>query len=436
MGSDRRGLMLAAPSSGSGKTILTLALLRAFSNHGDRFGGIRGAKAGPDFIDPVFHAIACGVPSYNLDPFAMDTGRLIDLAHAGEGDLLFIEAMMGLFDGAADGSGSGADLAATLDLPVVLVVDAAKQSHSIAALVQGFASFRRDVAVRGVLLNKVGSARHEAMLRQALEPIGLPVLGAIPRHEDLILPERHLGLVQAGEMKDIEPFMNRAAQIVESHCDLEAIEELAALLPGARAESGRNRILPIGQRVAIARDAAFTFAYPHLLEDWRKAGVEVLPFSPLANEAPSSDADAVYLPGGYPELHCGQLAAADNFARGLNDAKKRGAVIYGECGGYMVLGRGIVDRDGQRFAMTGLLNLETSFHKRRLHLGYRRVCGLGEIFGDMRFSAHEFHYTCATKEEGEALYSAEDALGVDLGNAGLRDGRVCGSYLHVIDRIG
>lgn len=428
----RRGLMIAAPSSGSGKTLFTLALLRALKNRNHSVGA---AKAGPDYIDPAFHEIACGVPSVNLDPWAMDEDRLRQLAYDAANPDLLIEAMMGLFDGAADGTGSAADLARCLGIPVLLVVNTAKQSQSIAALVRGFRDHRPEVRIAGVILNKVGSIRHEAMLRKALAEIDLPVLGAVPRDENLVLPERHLGLVQAGELDGIEAFVERAAGIVENTCDLDEIVSLQSpVTKPHRSEENTAAILPLGQRIAIARDRAFSFIYPHLLNDWKKAGVTLSFFSPLANEAPAPDADAIYLPGGYPELHAGILAYADRFKASMRDATKRNLNIYGECGGYMVLGKGIVGADGSRHEMLGLLDMETSFEKRKLHLGYRIVEGLAGEFSGKGYCAHEFHYTSATRENGEALFSARDALGNDLGRTGLCDGTVSGSYMHLIDR--
>ncbi len=185
--------------------------------------------------------------------------------------------------------------------------------------------------------------------------------------------------------------------------------------------------------MAIARDAAFSFAYPHQLEDWRAQGAELSFFSPLADENPPEDADAIYLPGGYPELHAGRLAAGARFHDGLRLAAARGTFVYGECGGYMVLGEGLEDASGARHAMAGLLKLETSFARRKLHLGYRRaVAGQGFPFGQ-KMAAHEFHYSSVLREEGDPLFLATDALGADLGPQGLRSGNVMGSYLHVID---
>ncbi|MCC0019969.1 MAG: cobyrinate a,c-diamide synthase [Nitratireductor sp.] len=422
------GLMLAAPSSGSGKTVLTLALLRALRNAGIE---ISGAKAGPDFIDPAYHEVSAARASANLDPWAMTAARLQHLAGRQQGTHLLVEAMMGLFDGAADGTGSAADLALSLGLPVVLVVDAAKQSHSVAALVRGFRDHRPGLDFAGVMLNKVGSPRHEAMLRDALSAIEVRVFGAVPRAGELFLPERHLGLVQAGEHEAIDAFIDGAASVVERSCDIAALA--GAFAPLSRSTAAREQaVLPLGQRIAIARDPAFAFIYPHMLDDWREAGAELAFFSPLADEAPPGDCDAVYLPGGYPELHGGRLASAERFRSGMADAARRGICIYGECGGYMVMGEGIEDEDGVRHAMLGLLPLETSFVRRKLHLGYRRLEALSDFAMGRKLMAHEFHYTSPTREEGNSLFSARDALGAELGKTGLRNGNVMGSYMHVI----
>ena len=433
MTSKQSGLLIAAPHSGSGKTVVTLALLRALTNRGV---DLCATKAGPDYIDPAFHALASRRQSVNLDPWAMAPARLKALAGGQSGSHLLVEAMMGLYDGAADGSGSAADLAATLGLPVVLVIDAGKQSHSVAALARGFRDHRPELAFAGIILNRVGSARHEAMLRDALDRISMAVLGAVPRSAELELPERHLGLVQAGEQAGMAAFIERAGEIVGGAIDLDALVEAFGSVDAGDRAAGlpAQGLRPLGQRMAIARDDAFSFFYPHMEADWRRAGAELSFFSPLADEAPAAQADAVYLPGGYPELHAGRLAGNGRFLDGLRQAAARGATLYGECGGYMVLGEGLVDAQGKRHAMAGLLKLETGFARRKLHLGYRRLeAGQGFALGQ-RFTAHEFHYSSALREEGEKLFRARDALGEDLGNVGLRAGKVMGSYMHVIDR--
>jgi cobyrinic acid a,c-diamide synthase len=430
------GLLIAAPASGSGKTTITLGLLRALKQAGH---ALAPGKAGPDYIDPAFHAAASGETCLNFDPWAMRQELILANAalHQSGGRKLIIEAMMGLFDGAADGTGSAADLAVQLGLSVVLVVDCAKTSHSIAALVKGFADFRPGVLVVGTILNRVGSDRHEAMLRQALDGIHLPVLGVIRTDAALTLPERHLGLVQAAENADLDGFIERAAEAVRQGCDLEAIVRSSSRSPNRESDANIMRLPPLGAKIAVARDRAFAFCYDHMLLGWRRRGAEISFFSPLADEAPSEDADAVYLPGGYPELHAGRLAAASTFRTGMVKAAARSVKIYGECGGYMVLGDALTDANGVDHAMLGLLPLKTSFEVRKRHLGYRRLKPLARDFFAQDMMGHEFHYSTATFE-GDAvrLFEAQDALGNSLGAVGLRRGLVAGSYMHVIDVAG
>ena len=223
---------------------------------------------------------------------------------------------------------------------------------------------------------------------------------------------------------------------MERHLDVDA---LVALAGPSRLEpvAARPPVPPLGGRIAVAADPAFAFAYPSLLDGWRDAGAEIVLFSPLADQAPDAAADAVYLPGGYPELHAGRLAGNAGFLGGLRGAAERGAAVLGECGGYMVMGRVLVDADGTHHAMAGLLGLETSFARRKLHLGYRRATllqpgALGRIGDGWR--GHEFHYATVLAEEGEPLFSIGDAGGGDLGRCGLAAGRMAGSFIHIIDR--
>ncbi len=416
-------MIIAAPSSGAGKTTVTLALLRLLSREGVK---VRGAKSGPDYIDPRFHEAACGQPCFNLDAWAMTPDRLRSLA-AGDG-LLIVEGAMGLFDGAPpDGKGSAADLAKTLGLPVVLVVDAGRMAGSAAALVEGFANHDPQVRVAGVILNNLGSQRHGEMVCRAMGPTGVPVLASMPRDPELKHPERHLGLVQAFERPDLDAFLERAATALAETLDREALLSMAT--PSITAKVAAP-FQPPAQTIAVAQDAAFAFAYPHLLQDWRTAGADIRPFSPLADD-PVPAADLVFLPGGYPELHAGQLSGANAFLNSLRNAAQT-ADIYGECGGYMALGEGLTDAEGTRHAMSGLLPLETSFATRRLHLGYRDLMPLGGVFSGP-LKGHEFHYASTLKAEGEPLFNARDAEGTDLPPMGLIKGRVSGSFAHIID---
>lgn len=443
------GLVLAAPASGSGKTTVTLALIRALARAGVR---VASAKAGPDYIDPAFHAAAGGRACINLDGWAMPAPLLSTLAAglATNADVVLCEGVMGLLDGAvAPGQpghapltdGSTAALAARLGWPVVLVVDAKGMAASAGAIVRGFRDARADVTVAGVIFTRAGPGAHADTLRAAVAALapGVPVLGVLPRSSDLALPSRHLGLVQAGEHPDLEAFLERAADLAEAHIDLAALRAVARRAVMGPALAPAVMLPPPGQRIAVARDQAFAFVYPALLDGWRGAGAEVLPFSPLADEAPAADADAIYLPGGYPELHAGALAGAGRFMGGVRAAARRGAFVFGECGGYMVLGRGLEDADGRRHAMAGLLPVETSFARPRLHLGYRAVATLAATpFGPAgtRLRGHEFHYAETVREAGTgpagALFSVRDARGRDLGPVGRRAGSVAGSFLHLI----
>lgn len=424
-----RGLLIAAPRSASGKTVVTLGLLRALMEQGV---DIAGAKAGPDYIDPAFHSAATGSASVNLDPWAMKPARLLQLAHRQSAGHLLIEAMMGLFDGAADGSGTAADLAVILGIPVVLVIDAARQSQSVAALARGFRDHCGKVRVAGVILNWVASDRHEEMMRGALDRIGMPLLGAIRRDERLALPSRHLGLVQAGEHADIEEFVGLAGELVAGQVNMKALTNMFAPMAGKGDDPGL--LPPLGQTIAVARDEAFSFIYPHMLADWRENGAAIRHFSPLADEAPPPDCDAIFLPGGYPELYAGRLAIAEKFKSGMRRHAEAGSMIYGECGGYMVLGTGLEDAGGMRHAMCGLLALETSFAKRRRHLGYRRLHAAYGFPLGADLVAHEYHFCTALSQTGDPLYQTTDAVGKPAGKAGLRRGNVMGSYMHVIDR--
>jgi cobyrinic acid a,c-diamide synthase len=431
------GFVIAAPASGSGKTVVTLALLRAFRQQGLAVGSL---KIGPDYIDSGLHECASGRPCRNFDTWAMRPATLdTQIAHAGEGtDLVIAEGVMGLFDGAMDGAGSTADAASRLGWPVVLAVDVRGQGASAAALIEGFAGHRAGTKIAGIIFNRVGSTRHAEMLNRAVADIGIPVLGMVPRSADFDLPERHLGLVQAGDQPALESWLERAAAIAADTIDLDATQALAAPSRPLAAAAGAAAVPPPGHRIAIAADAAFSFRYRHVLDGWAEAGASLTFFSPLADEAPASDADAVYLPGGYPELHAARLAGNTGFIGGLRRAADRGATIFGECGGFMVLGRSITDRDGNRHAMARLLPFDTSFAEPRLHLGYRTLRLREDSFlgaAGTEYRGHEFHYSSLIRQDSQTiLFDVSDTIAGDTVHAGCRDGNVMGAYMHLIDR--
>lgn len=432
-----RGFIVAAARSGAGKTTIASGIIRALARRGR---AVQPFKCGPDYIDPAFHTAATGRPSFNLDTWAMAPATLAGLIGRHTADLVVVEGVMGLFDGVASqgqtARGQTADLAALTGWPLVLVLDVSGQAETAAAIAAGLARYRSDVTVAGVILNRVASPRHLATIAPALQREGVTLLGAIGTDRRFVLPERHLGLVQAVEMPDIARRLDALADAVEAALDLDAIEtaarpaRLGAVAPG-------KGLPPPGQRIALAQDRAFSFMYPHLCEGWRAAGAEIVPFSPLADEPPDAGADAVWLPGGYPELHAGVLAGAGRFAGSMRALAAKSVPIHGECGGYMVLGQGLEAADGGRHAMLGLLQVETSFARRRLHLGYRRARLLADsVLGEAgtEVAGHEFHYASIVSAGDDPLVDCRDAAGATVAEAGARRGAVSGTFFHAIDR--
>ncbi|HEY6633013.1 MAG TPA: cobyrinate a,c-diamide synthase [Rhizobiaceae bacterium] len=433
-----RAIIIGAPRSGSGKTSVTIGLLRALKRRGI---AVRGAKSGPDYIDPGFHAAATGKDGVNLDSWAMPPGLLAALAtqQAADADAVVIESAMGLFDGipAEPGrSGAAADMARLFDLPVLLVLDVSGQSQTAAAIAKGFASYDPGVRIAGVVLNRLGSERHRRLAGDAIEALDIPVVGAVMRDPTLTLPERHLGLVQAGEHADIETHIGRLADVMERSIDIDRVLELMTPLNPTGGDSAAA-LPPPGQRIALAADAAFSFLYPHVARHWRESGAEIVPFSPLADQGPDQACDVCWLPGGYPELHAGRLAAARNFRDGMTKFAAA-KPVHGECGGFMVLGEGLVDAEGERHRMLGLLSHATSFARRKMNLGYRQAkltagSALGPAGASVR--GHEFHYAQVIEPgSDETLAEIADGQGNPLGPSGGRRGLVSGTFFHAIAR--
>nr|WP_250812326.1 cobyrinate a,c-diamide synthase [Neorhizobium tomejilense] len=433
-----RALIIGAPRSGSGKTSVTIGLLRAFARRGVK---VRGIKTGPDYIDPGFHEAATHRPGLNLDSWAMAPDLLRHLARgqAEHAELLLIESAMGLFDGIVseeNRSGAASDLARLFRLPVLLVLDVSGQSQTAGVIAYGFAHYDPTVKIAACVLNRAGSERHKKLCGDAIQAAGIPVVGTVLRDPSLVLPERHLGLVQASEHPEMDAHIERLADAMEASLDLDAI--YAAAKPfNIPSGSTEKSLRPPGQRIALAQDAAFTFLYPHLMREWRSAGAEVVPFSPLADEAPAAGCDVCWLPGGYPELHAGRLAAAENFKTGLTRFAET-KPVHGECGGYMVLGETLEDADGVTHAMTGLLSHRTSFAKRRMNLGYRQAeiaenSPLGGKGDTIR--GHEFHYASVVSPGTDQPFATiADGGGKPIGPTGGRRGLVSGAFFHAIAR--
>ena len=394
-------LVVAGTHSGVGKTTVATGLLAALRRAGHRPGG---AKVGPDFIDPGYHALASGRPPRNLDAWLCGADVIPALARrAADGaDVLIVEGVMGLFDGSADGTlSSTADVARLLDAPVVLVVDAGAMSGSVAALVHGFATFDRSVRLGGVVLNQVGSPAHEVQLREALAPVGVPVLGALGRDDRLTWRDRHLGLVPVAERPAVvTEALDRLAAAVAEQIDLEAVLHLAASAPPMEAGSVP---LPAGGggplRIAVAAGAAFTFTYTDTLDALVAAGAEPVPFDPLRDESLPEGVDGLIAGGGFPEIYAAELAANRPM---LDDVRKRvetGLPTWAECGGLLWLCRRL---DGR--AMAGVVPADAAMTG-RLTLGYRSatvttpspIAAVGTVV-----RGHEFHYS-TVDPSGDAL---------------------------------
>ena len=430
---DTPGITISAPSSGSGKTTFTLGLLRALRNKGVK---VQAFKNGPDYIDPTFHKFASGRKSYNLDTWAMSKENLKHvISKASNSSLIINEGSMGLYDGVsskgASGKGATSEISIKYGWPVILIIDISGQAQSSAATALGFIKFQK-IPFAGVILNNVASARHESLVRLGMEQHQIEVLGSLPRQKDLSMPERHLGLVQAGEQENLEEKIEKFAELVEKNTDISKIQHLAKSNSFYKRDKLSSH--PPGQRIAVAKDKAFSFMYPHIIDNWRFQGSEIFFFSPLNNEVPNQNVDFIWLPGGYPELYLEQISSANKTRINLIKLSEK-VRIHGECGGYMVLGSEIIDCKGKHHNMFGLLNLVTSFEKKKLHLGYR-LAKLKNKNNDLHNSkilrGHEFHYTTTIEQKDEELYDVFDANNNKVSETGSFKNKVSGTFFHFL----
>jgi cobyrinic acid a,c-diamide synthase len=423
-------VVIAAPASGHGKTTVTTGLLAAFAARGLR---VSPHKVGPDYIDPGYHALAAGRPGRNLDPYLTGTGLVAPLfAHGSAGaGLAIVEGVMGLYDGASGLGelGSTAQVAGLLRAPVVLVVDAAAQGRSVAALVHGFRSFGDGVWIGGVILNRVGSDRHAAILTEALEEIGVPVLGVLHRHDAVATPSRHLGLVPVAERSaDAVAAVARFGEVVAAGVDLDAVLALAKSAPVLDVEPWSPGVIgePVPGRpvVAVAGGAAFSFSYAETTELLAAAGAEVVTFDPLRDAALPDRTAAVVVGGGFPEVYAPELAANDGLRKAVRAAAAEGVAFAAECAGLLWLTRSL---DGQ--PMCGVIDADARMTD-RLTLGYREAVALADsplAREGTRVNGHEFHRTAV-----EPRSSAKPAWGWRGGQPeGFVQGKVHASYLHL-----
>lgn len=432
-----KGVLISAISSGGGKTTVTLGIMRALLKRGLKIGGV---KNGPDYIDPAFHQYATQNPSLNLDSFVMNDELIRHLAYrVGEGkDIIIAEGSMGLFDGVLRDigkNGASADLAAKFGWPLILIIDSSASAQTLGAIALGMKNFDSRIKFGGVILNKIASDNHRRFAEEGLRRAGVPLLGVIMRNPDIKLPERHLGLVQANETENLEQILDNLADIIEKSVNLDEILKIADSNNHAQKLSDDIAMHMPVKRVAMAKDKAFSFIYPHLINSWRAQNVEILPFSPLNDEAPDEAADCVWLCGGYPELHAKTISENKNFIEGLREFAKT-KPVHGECGGYMVLGESLTDKEGNEWEMAKLLPVKTSFAKRKMNLGYRHVileddCLIGKK-GD-NFMGHEFHYASIIEsDDTKTLAKATDWEGKTKLNMGHISGNVSGSFFHLI----
>ncbi|GAB3378650.1 cobyrinate a,c-diamide synthase [Lysobacter fragariae] len=406
-------LLVSAPASGQGKTSVTAALARWHSRQGRR---VRVFKTGPDFLDPMVHERASGSPAYQLDLWMngeADVRARLYEADA-DADLILVEGVMGLFDGAP----SSADLAIALGLPVLAVIDGSAMAQTFGAVATGLARYREGLQVYGVAANRIGSAYHAQLLAQSLPP-DLRWLGALPRDTALALPERHLGLVSAGELGDIDPRVDALADAWGTHADA----TLPPPVSFACAHSVRFAQHLRGVRIAIARDAAFCFLYPANIDLLRAAGAQLQFFSPLAGDA-LPECDAVWLPGGYPELHLPALSRHHDLRLALHAHRDAGKPILAECGGMLYALDTLADRGGASYPMAGLLPGHAAMQERLAALGLQAVA-LPE--GELR--GHTFHYAQA-EIAAEPLTTAVNPNGAPSREAVYRDRGLTASFVH------
>jgi cobyrinic acid a,c-diamide synthase len=440
MTSHRRGIVIAGPASGVGKTTVALGLMAACRRRGLV---VQPFKCGPDFIDAGHHTRVCDRPSRNLDGWmlSLETNRAVFAEHARTADVAIVEGVMGLFDGARSSrEGSTAAMARHLRLPILFVVDASKMAASAAALVRGFETFAPAVRIAGVLFNRVGSAGHYGLLREALEQAGCaPSVGYLPNEATLRIPERHLGLYTADEDVWSKPALDHLAALMEQFVDLDRVLEMSEIDIAIGEESTTSVERPPAAvtrtRIAVARDRAFCFYYEDNLDALRGAGAEIVAFSPLADRTLPEGTAALYIGGGYPELYAAELSANHSMRNAIARFFEIGGPIYAECGGLMYLGHHLGLRDGDSLPMVGVLPFGTRLTDRLVRFGYTEVCFTSNcLLGRSGATArgHSFHYsTIDGAPDVASAYRVRSTLSGTESAEGYVVGNVLASYIHL-----
>jgi cobyrinic acid a,c-diamide synthase len=430
-------VVIAGVRSGVGKTTIATGIMGALARRGCR---VQPFKAGPDYIDPSYHQLACGVPSRNLDTWLLPHQAVLELFQraSAKGQISVVEGVMGVFDGHSSLSeeGSTAQLAKLLNAPVILVADAAKVARSVAAEVLGYQQFDPDLRLAGVILNGVGGPRHLEFCQPQIEATtGLPVLGYLPRREEFVQPERHLGLIPTVEGTVVQDWYNALIAQVEETIDLNRIIQLASTAYPPQVSAGVYPAEPQPKRavIAVARDKAFSFYYQDsldLLEAW---GAELVPFSPLEDDCLPEGASGIYIGGGFPEMFAQELAENTQMQHSLREAVRRGVPTYAECGGLMYLGQSLSDLEGTQYPMVGVIPVVSSMAGRRLTLGYREVESCTDsplLRRGQRVRGHEFHWSVLEQpaDPEQSVYRV-----IDQSNRpeGFQIGSVWASYIHI-----
>jgi cobyrinic acid a,c-diamide synthase len=430
-------LLIAAPASGSGKSTIATGLMVALA----RSQTVQGFKVGPDYIDPMYHSAATGRASHNLDTWmtSPETVKTIFGNAVSGADMAVIEGVMGLFDGHSSDSerGSSAEVAKLLGAPAILVLDVAKMARSAGAMALGYRDFDPDLHVAGVICNRVASEAHAHWVTTAVEDVGLPVLGCIPRREALSIPERHLGLHTAVEREaEVASFLRDAAEIVSEHIDLERLSTIAEqtqLIPFQAQTYASGQTKPV--RIAVARDEAFCFYYQDNLVRLEAAGAEIVPFSPLHDNGLPADIDGLYLGGGYPELYAERLSQDETLRQDLWAAHRQGMPIYAECGGLMMLTESITTLEGVRYSLAGIIPRHLAMQN-RLRMGYRQISARRDsilLKRGEQTRGHEFHYSDWVKPADDLphAYQIRSRHGEAARPEGFAQGNLLASYVHL-----
>lgn len=432
-------VVIAGTHSGVGKTTIVAGLLAAYKEAGKK---VQSFKVGPDYIDPGFHKMASGRESFNLDTWLVPAEDMVPffIDRAGDCDLAIIEGVMGLYDGGKSGISSTADIAKRLQAPVVLIIDAKAMAESAVAIALGFKTYDPEVDFKGVILNRLGSPGHERMIREAMEKIGIPVIGAIHRHDDMKSPERHLGLTPVTEF-DPANALQAAKEAMQKEVDLEALETLAKDAPALLDDREETEVKDKVAKIGVAYDEAFSFYYPASLEALEKEGAEIVYFSPLRDEM-LPDVDALFFGGGFPEMFLESLCHNVSMKESVRKAAEQDMPIYAECGGLMYLCESITHFDGTSYPTCGVVPAKTVMQEKLQRVGYveatiRQDCLLGAKNSVLR--GHEFHFSTMEPQDGFTEDSFPWAFSLEGGRKGTEylggyvssDGKIVASYLHM-----